>query len=95
MVTKEPYQAPNISAVAENAPNVAGGNRRMSPDQYTREGLSVCGRCHLLDCSRETCRYNNMTCSNCKRSSVFSRNSNTTVEIMDISRATMDNKRRE
>ncbi|OWY90727.1 hypothetical protein PHMEG_00041011, partial [Phytophthora megakarya] len=32
-------QTPNISAVAENAPNVAGGNRRMGPDQYTREGL--------------------------------------------------------
>ncbi|OWZ08405.1 hypothetical protein PHMEG_00019059 [Phytophthora megakarya] len=33
-------QTPIISAVAENAPNVAGGNRRMGPDQYTREGLS-------------------------------------------------------
>ncbi|OWZ19288.1 hypothetical protein PHMEG_0006488 [Phytophthora megakarya] len=56
----------NISAVAENAPKVAGGNIRMGLDHNTREGLSVCGRCHFLRCSHETCRYNNMTCSDYK-----------------------------
>ncbi|OWZ21655.1 hypothetical protein PHMEG_0003765 [Phytophthora megakarya] len=31
----------SITAVTENAPGVAGGNRRMGPDRYTQEGLSL------------------------------------------------------
>ncbi|OWZ00385.1 hypothetical protein PHMEG_00028435 [Phytophthora megakarya] len=60
------YDDQSISAVTEIAPDVSGGNHRMGPDRYTQEGLSVCGRCHFLGCSRETCHYNNMTCENCK-----------------------------
>ncbi|OWZ00039.1 hypothetical protein PHMEG_00028856 [Phytophthora megakarya] len=34
------FEGQSITAVTENAPGVAGGNRRMGPDRYTQEGLS-------------------------------------------------------
>jgi hypothetical protein len=62
------YEDPflSICAATENEPSKAGTGRRMGPDDYTREGISVCGRCHYKGCRRDTCRYNNMTCNNCR-----------------------------
>ncbi|KAG3124703.1 hypothetical protein PI126_g23123 [Phytophthora idaei] len=59
--------APNISVVTGNAPSMATSGRRMGPDKYTQYGMNICGRCNLLGCSRQTCRYNNMTCNNLKQ----------------------------
>ncbi|KAG2800208.1 hypothetical protein PC129_g19609 [Phytophthora cactorum] len=39
---------------------------RPGPDLYTQEGRIVCGRCHILGCSRITCRRNSATCGNCR-----------------------------
>ncbi|KAG3027738.1 hypothetical protein PC123_g4161 [Phytophthora cactorum] len=39
----------------------------MGPDKRMQDGMTVCGRCNLLGCSRETWRYNNMTCNNYKQ----------------------------
>ncbi|OWZ08616.1 hypothetical protein PHMEG_00018805 [Phytophthora megakarya] len=38
---------------------------RMGADQRTHDGVSVCGMCHLLGCSREACRRQRMKCRRC------------------------------
>ncbi|OWZ11393.1 hypothetical protein PHMEG_00015585, partial [Phytophthora megakarya] len=38
---------------------------RMGADQRTHDRVSVCGRCHLLGCTRETCRCQRMKCRRC------------------------------
>ncbi|KAE9010642.1 hypothetical protein PR001_g1557 [Phytophthora rubi] len=38
---------------------------RQGPDQYTQDGQVVCGRCHILGCSRINCRRPLSTCPNC------------------------------
>ncbi|KAG3141244.1 hypothetical protein PI126_g15590 [Phytophthora idaei] len=58
---------PHLSVETENAMNASSGGRCMGPDKRTQDGTTVRGRCILLGCSRETCRYDNMTCNNCKQ----------------------------
>ncbi|KAE9311976.1 hypothetical protein PR003_g19875 [Phytophthora rubi] len=78
---RSPKRAPMVAAAYENAmgsprasdtasgPESSGaypGGIRQGPDRFTQDGLKVCGRCHLMGCSRITCRYGNMTCRNCR-----------------------------
>ncbi|KAE8956915.1 hypothetical protein PF005_g33208 [Phytophthora fragariae] len=78
---RSPRRAPMVAAAYENAmgsprasdtasgPENAGaypGGICQGPDRFTQDGLRVCGRCHLMGCSRITCRYGNMTYGNCR-----------------------------
>ncbi|KAG3237994.1 hypothetical protein PI124_g17042 [Phytophthora idaei] len=58
---------PHFSVVTESSTTTTGAGRRMCPDKHTQDGKTVCGRCNLLGCSREVCRYNSMTCKKGKQ----------------------------
>ncbi|KAE9008411.1 hypothetical protein PR003_g9993 [Phytophthora rubi] len=58
-------RASDTASEPENSEAFSGGIRQ-GPDRFTQDGLRVCGRCHLMGCSRITCRCGNMTCGNCR-----------------------------
>ncbi|KAE8903249.1 hypothetical protein PF007_g25626 [Phytophthora fragariae] len=63
---EEPAQslAPNLPTNA-TVPRAPFRGIRQVPDQYTQDGQVVCGRCHILGCSRINCRRTSSTCPNC------------------------------
>ncbi|KAE9083538.1 hypothetical protein PF007_g21865 [Phytophthora fragariae] len=63
---EEPAQTP-APTLPTNAtvPRAPFRGIRQGPDQYTQDGQVVCGRCHILGCSRINCRRTSSTCPNC------------------------------
>ncbi|KAE8912535.1 hypothetical protein PF003_g3846 [Phytophthora fragariae] len=63
---EEPTQSstPNLPTNA-TVPRAPFRGIRQGHDQYTQDGQVVCGRCHILGCSRINCRRTSSTCPNC------------------------------
>ncbi|KAE9277994.1 hypothetical protein PF008_g28722 [Phytophthora fragariae] len=62
-----PTPSPSYSqSTPANAPLGSVRGIRQGPDMYAQDGRTVCGRCHLLGCSRINCRRANATCQYCK-----------------------------
>ncbi|KAE9211857.1 hypothetical protein PF005_g10849 [Phytophthora fragariae] len=62
-----PTQAPSYpQGTPASVPQGSVRGIRQGPDMYTQDGRTVCGRCHLLGCSRINCRRANATCPHCK-----------------------------